>query len=115
MELRPPIAVSEFSSFGPSQAMLRHQIAKMSSTLPPLTKLVESKMEKLYPLALADKSWDNVGLLLDPPTPRPRDPALPPSVLLTIDLTTTVAKEALAERSGIETIVSYRMLVWLRC
>ena len=42
-------------------------------------------MQSLYPLALADKSWDNVGLLLDPPKPRPRDPALRPSILLTIE------------------------------
>jgi len=88
--------------------MLRQQITKMSSTLPPLTKLITNSMQSLYPLALADKSWDNVGLLLDPPKPRPRDPALRPSILLTIDLTTPVAKEALAERSGIEAIVSYR-------
>lgn len=71
-------------------------------------------MQSLYPLALADKSWDNVGLLLEPPKPRHRDPALRPSVLLTIDLTTAVAKEALAERSGIETIVSYRLSLWCR-
>jgi len=91
--------------------MFRHQVSKMTSTLPPLTKIVQNSMQSLYPLALADKSWDNVGLLLDPPKPRPRDPALRPSILLAIDLTTAVAKEALAERSGIETIISYRLFL----
>lgn len=65
-------------------------------------------MQKLYPLSLADKSWDNVGLLLEPPQPRIRKPSLKPSVLLTTDLTTAVTDEALDEDSGIETIVTYR-------
>ena len=74
---------------------------------PTVTELVQSSMEKLFPLSLADRSWDNVGLLLEPPSPRPRT-AFPPKVLLTIDLTTDVAEEALEESSRIETIVTYR-------
>ena len=62
-------------------------------------------MQKLYPLSLADRSWDNVGLLLEPPYAR--QTAIP-KVLLTIDLTTAVAEEALQENSGVETIVTYR-------
>ena len=78
--------------------------------LPPLTKLVQQSMQKLYPLALADRSWDNVGLLLEPPFPRPRKDFTRPTVLLTVDLTTAVAKEALDPGSGVETIVTYRIL-----
>jgi len=62
-------------------------------------------MEKLYPLALADRSWDNVGLLLEPPFPR--QITGPPKVLLTIDLTAAVAQEAIDD-PDIETIVTYR-------
>lgn len=78
---------------------------KMSSQLS-VTKLVQSSMQKMYPLALADRSWDNVGLLLEPPFQRPRTGI--PKVLLTVDLTTAVAEEALEENSGVETIVTYR-------
>lgn len=82
--------------------------------IPPLTKLVQQSMQHLYPLAFADRSWDNVGLLLEPPFPRPRLSSSKPSVLLTIDLTTAVAKEALEETGGVETIVTYRILsLWL--
>jgi putative NIF3 family GTP cyclohydrolase 1 type 2 len=77
------------------------------NTLPSVTTLVQTSMQKLYPLALADRSWDNVGLLLEPPYPRIRTTS-PPKVLLTIDLTTAVAEEALKEDSGVETIVAYR-------
>jgi putative NIF3 family GTP cyclohydrolase 1 type 2 len=63
-------------------------------------------MQKLYPLTLADRSWDNVGLLLEPPFQPPRKGN--PKVLLTIDLTTSVAEEALQENSNVETIVTYR-------
>lgn len=72
---------------------------------PSVTKMVQTSMQKLYPLALADRSWDNVGLLLEPPYARQ---TATPKVLLTIDLTTTVAEEALEETSGVETIVTYR-------
>src|SRR5271169_5735410 len=82
--------------------------SKMAST-PSVTKLVQTSMQKLYPLALADRSWDNVGLLLEPPFPPRRTTT--PKVLLTIDLTTAVAEEALQENSGVETIVTYRILL----
>jgi putative NIF3 family GTP cyclohydrolase 1 type 2 len=78
------------------------------TSLPPLTPLVQKSMQKLYPLSLADRSWDNVGLLLEPPYP-PAHRAATPKVLLTIDLTTAVADEALHEASGVETIVTYRI------
>lgn len=78
--------------------------------VPPLTPLVTQAMQKLYPLVLADRSWDNVGLLLEPPVPRKRSPDVhTPAVMLTIDLTRDVAKEAIEEQQNVETIVSYRM------
>ena len=73
-----------------------------------ITKLAQRHMQKLFPLALADKSWDNVGLLLEPPFLRPKPTHTKPKVLLTIDLTVPVCQEALDEKSGVETIVTYR-------
>ena len=79
------------------------------ANIPPLTKLVQNSMQKLYPLALADQSWDNVGLLLEPPYPRERMSSLLPKVMLTIDLTTPVVMEALKATNAVETIVTYRL------
>lgn len=81
----------------------------MEAQIPSVTKLVQQSMQRLYPLALADRSWDNVGLLLEPPEYRART-SMAPRVLLTIDLTTAVADEALRDDSGVETIVTYRLL-----
>jgi putative NIF3 family GTP cyclohydrolase 1 type 2 len=76
---------------------------------PSLTRLVQELMQKLYPLEFADRSWDNVGLLLEPP-PQCRHVKTRPTVMLTTDLTTSVADEALDyDGSGIETIVTYRL------
>jgi len=86
---------------------LSRSVVKMS-TVPPLTPLVTQAMQKLYPLALADRSWDNVGLLLEPPVPRKHPHEHRPAVMLTIDLTPAVAKEALGEEHHVETIVTYR-------
>ena len=66
-------------------------------------------MQKLFPLELADRSWDNVGLLLESPIQRPRIASVKPKVLLTLDLTNAVANEALEENSGVEAIVTYRI------
>ncbi|CAD6978199.1 unnamed protein product, partial [Tilletia controversa] len=46
------------------------------------------------PLHLADKSWDNVGLLLEAPKPRTSN-----GVFLAIDLTADVADELLSEKN----------------
>lgn len=65
-----------------------------------------------YPLALADKSWDNTGLLLESPhrsdlaAGRPRKHI----VLLTIDLTRSVVDEAIALRSSV--IVTYHPIIF---
>ncbi|KAF8323825.1 NGG1p interacting factor 3 [Clavulina sp. PMI_390] len=67
-----------------------------------LARVVSRAMEKIAPLSLAENSWDNVGLLLEAAVPRraARD------VLLTIDLTPPVLKEAL-ESQSIGMIVAY--------
>ncbi|CAG8722208.1 14099_t:CDS:2, partial [Acaulospora morrowiae] len=59
-------------------------------------------LEKIAPLSLAESSWDNVGLLIEPPYPKPSASR----VFLTIDLTPTVLEEALSdEKVGV--IVAY--------
>ncbi|CAG8768357.1 533_t:CDS:2, partial [Gigaspora margarita] len=54
------------------------------------------------PLSLAESSWDNVGLLVEPPYPRPNSSR----VFLTIDLTSSVLEEALADPK-VGVIVAY--------
>jgi putative NIF3 family GTP cyclohydrolase 1 type 2 len=61
---------------------------------------------------LADKRWDNVGLLLDSIDLEDEEPPITPGldpehkVLLTNDLTAVVGEEAI--RLGVRVIVSYR-------
>ncbi|KAJ5206109.1 NGG1p interacting factor 3 NIF3 [Penicillium cf. griseofulvum] len=79
----------------------------------PFTRCVVSAMRKLYPEALADKSFDNTGLLLEAPfdqTPFDKSRILNNSVLLTIDLTTAVADEAIKERHSV--IVAYHPIIF---
>ncbi|KAJ1677379.1 hypothetical protein EV182_006301, partial [Spiromyces aspiralis] len=51
-------------------------------------------MQRIAPLSLAARSWDNVGVLLEAPVPRPRATR----VFLTIDLTLQTLKEALEDQ-----------------
>jgi putative NIF3 family GTP cyclohydrolase 1 type 2 len=62
-------------------------------------------MKKLYPESLADKSFDNTGLLLEAPFHPARRQKN--SVLLTIDLTKAVADEAIKRKDSV--VVAYRM------
>ncbi|OJJ82833.1 Nif3-like dinuclear metal center hexameric protein [Aspergillus glaucus CBS 516.65] len=75
----------------------------------PFTRAVVNSMRKLYPEALADKSWDNTGLLLEAPfnpsQHRPRN-----SVLLAIDLTKAVADEAINRRDSV--VVAYHPIIF---
>lgn len=71
----------------------------------PLTTKVVHAMRTLYPEALADRSWDNVGLLLDNIKPGPGVQETSPLVLLTNDLTIAVAEEAI--QKGARVIISY--------
>ncbi|KAF2631637.1 NGG1p interacting factor 3 [Macroventuria anomochaeta] len=74
----------------------------------PFSKAVVRAMQKLYPKALADNSWDNTGLLLEAPfDPSRRQDN---TVLLTIDLTKAVADEAIALKSSI--VVAYHPIIF---
>ncbi|KAK4218347.1 protein NIF3 [Rhypophila decipiens] len=80
---------------------------------PLFTQQVVKAMQSLYPLELADRAWDNVGLLQEnivasrhaltpPPTPS--------TVLLTNDLTERVAQEAIVKKASV--IVSYHPFIF---
>jgi dinuclear metal center YbgI/SA1388 family protein len=58
-------------------------------------------MQRIAPLELAENTWDNVGVLVDVPYPRPAS-----KVFLTIDLTPQVLEEALSDPE-IGAIISY--------
>ena len=57
-----------------------------------------------YPEELADRAWDNVGLLQE--NIKPASGTVPARVLLTNDLTVRVAEEAIQKKASV--IVSYR-------
>lgn len=65
-------------------------------------------VQKFYPTRLADKTWDNTGLLVDSSS----DEALSDKVrvLLTIDLTQSVAEEAINSKSNI--IMAYHPFIF---
>jgi dinuclear metal center YbgI/SA1388 family protein len=75
----------------------------------PFTQAVVSSMRKLYPEALADKSFDNTGLLLEAPV-IPARPRNRNSVLLTIDLTRAVAEEAIEKKHSV--VVAYHPIIF---
>jgi len=74
----------------------------------PFTQAVVRAMRKLYPESLADKTFDNTGLLLEVPF----DSLCPPnhSVLLTVDLTRAVAIEAVEREASI--IIAYHPIIF---
>ncbi|KAL5333035.1 GTP cyclohydrolase 1 type 2/Nif3 [Aspergillus crustosus] len=74
----------------------------------PFTRAVVNSMKKLYPESLADKSWDNTGLLLEAPFNHSRRQKN--SVLLTIDLTKAVADEAIARRDSV--VIAYHPIIF---
>ncbi|KAF8539460.1 GTP cyclohydrolase 1 type 2/Nif3 [Trichophaea hybrida] len=84
----------------------------MATTLrSPVVRTVVNAIQRLYPYALADKSWDNTGLLLESPH-RPDLSSSRPKhvVLLTIDLTRSVVDEAIALRSSM--IITYHPIIF---
>ncbi|CZT14335.1 related to NGG1 interacting factor Nif3 [Ramularia collo-cygni] len=88
--------------------MFASKIHRTMATSSPYTRSVVSAMRKLYPEALADKSFDNTGLLLESPfDPRRRQKN---SVLLTIDLTTAVADEAIRRQDSV--VVAYHPIIF---
>ncbi|KAJ5363174.1 hypothetical protein N7541_004018 [Penicillium brevicompactum] len=83
-------------------------VSKLSKDCSPFTQAVVTSMRKLYPEALADKSFDNTGLLLEAPL----DPSRlqKNSVLLAIDLTTAVADEAIKNKNSV--VVAYHPIIF---
>ncbi|KAM7187434.1 protein NIF3 [Rhypophila sp. PSN 637] len=83
----------------------------MASALksPLFTQRVVKAMQSLYPLELADRAWDNVGLLQENISTGD-DTATPSTVLLTNDLTERVAQEAIV--IGASVIVSYHPFIF---
>ncbi|GMK58253.1 hypothetical protein CspeluHIS016_0502850 [Cutaneotrichosporon spelunceum] len=55
--------------------------------------VIKRVWERIAPLQLAERSWDNVGVIVEAPYPEAREQK---QVLLTIDLTPSVCAEALA-------------------
>lgn len=76
-----------------------------STTSSPFTKAVVSAIRNVYPEHLADHSFDNTGLLLEAPFDKQRQPQKN-TVLLTNDLTTAVADEAIERKDSV--VVAYR-------
>ena len=73
-----------------------------------LEVLDRSPIRRRYPEELADRAWDNVGLLQEniDLSSNPGSRTAAPTVLLTNDLTVWVAEEAI--RKKVSVIVSYR-------
>ena len=71
---------------------------------PLFTREVVQAMRCMYPEELADRAWDNVGLLQE--NINPTSGTVPRRVLLTNDLTLHVAEEAITKQASV--IVSYR-------
>ncbi|KAL1306621.1 hypothetical protein AAFC00_005301 [Neodothiora populina] len=90
-------------------ATLRRAVKMSSSTTSaPFSKAAVSAMRKLYPEALAEKSWDNTGLLLEAPfDPIRRNMN---SVLLTVDLTKAVADEAIERNDSM--VIAYHPIIF---
>ncbi|KAF8535477.1 GTP cyclohydrolase 1 type 2/Nif3 [Trichophaea hybrida] len=84
------------------------------ASIDPFTSAVISSMRKLYPEALVDKSRDNTGLLLEAtPTRSLRDERKCRTdrvVLLTIDLTRHVVREAISKKASV--IVAYHPIIF---
>ena len=82
----------------------------MSRQLPTSVGCLETKLtHSRYPEELADRTWDNVGLLLEntePPFCNGAPQIVPSRVLLTNDLTIRVAQEAIRKQASV--IVTYR-------
>lgn len=67
-------------------------------------------VQKFYPTALADKSWDNTGLLLDSSVDDTNQLTSPIKVLLSIDITQSVADEAIEK--GAKFIMAYHPFIF---
>ena len=103
------IVKSRRCAFKATNLCCRHQrYCTMASPaeISPFTLAAVDAMRQLYPEGLADKSFDNTGLLLESPINKFRKNKLKNSVLLTIDVTTAVTDEAIEKEVSL--IISYR-------
>ncbi|CAK7266035.1 hypothetical protein SEPCBS57363_001892 [Sporothrix epigloea] len=74
------------------------------------TGLVVDGMRKLYPEELADRTWDNVGLLVDNTHVPRHQERNRRNALLTIDLTPDVVDEAISYQASV--IVAYHPIIF---
>ncbi|KAJ1921897.1 hypothetical protein H4219_000243 [Mycoemilia scoparia] len=99
----------------PFPSLLSHPAHSPPFQRPPTIMLlnrVYDCMQRLAPLSLAARSWDNVGILLEAPSPRPKATR----VFLTIDLTPQTLKEAIDDPT-VGVIVAYHPPIFrsLKC
>ncbi|KAK4231998.1 putative NGG1-interacting factor 3 [Podospora fimiseda] len=87
-----------------SSSPLRNQLTMATLQSPPFTQTVLKAMQSLYPLQLADRAWDNVGLLQDNLSSPSK------TILLTNDLTPLVAHEAITHSASI--IITYHPFIF---
>jgi len=81
---------------------LKRELGEWKSNDMQLLQRTMRAMERVAPLSLADTSWDNVGLLIEPPFCRSNANR----VFLTVDLTPATLEEAIQD-SSIGVIVAY--------
>ncbi|KAL5612002.1 hypothetical protein BROUX41_000435 [Berkeleyomyces rouxiae] len=80
-------------------------------TSPAFTQLVVKGMRDMFPETLADRAWDNVGLLLDnTKLATESEQSSKPVVMLTNDLTYAAAEEAI--RGNASVIISYHPIIF---
>lgn len=96
------------AAFGSPSFVNSFKSSTTRSMASPFTEALVSSMRALYPECLADKSFDNTGLLLQAPFyPQRRNLN---SVLLTIDLTKAVAEEAIENKHSV--VVAYHPIIF---
>jgi len=103
IQLRPTPSIA--STIPKARAIHTKTMAQVS----PFTRNMVASMRHLYPESLADKSFDNTGLLLEAPIPS-HLPRKSNSVLLTIDLTSAVVDEAIEENHS--AVVAYHPIIF---
>jgi len=111
---QPNISEAQLRTVMNARRLFRRSLTTISAmstsaaTSSPFSNAVVGAMRKLYPEALADKSFDNTGLLLE--APERSNARLARSALLTIDLTQAVAEEAIKGQHSI--VISYHPIIF---
>ncbi|ODV96129.1 hypothetical protein PACTADRAFT_41068 [Pachysolen tannophilus NRRL Y-2460] len=84
-------------------------MSKLVTSKSKLTSIVGA-IQKLYPVALADKTWDNTGLLVDSSSTEAITTTTDINILLTIDLTKSVVDEAIKLKTDL--ILAYHPFIF---